>query len=337
MDSARSVYSKFLKAIPKTYAELRDFFEKERPDWLQTLMPRRINAPSVYWPQKVLAVATVHAAMHNQVASDVGRKSDPGFSAAEGQGAHLLKFEVPTYYVSEELIAAAARTDLPTDIFLDALPFPFPALVFMFPKGTIRHAVHGECPYLVVSRVERGQVFTIPLRDIRGVTTIDENAVMVSTYLPEENAWYYKTISVIGGETMKSAFERASKIPYLCGDRDEISSFDADFIDRLWLLGMTLVLIMASGESLLETGVRLKTVKPKKDSDKPVEYWSPNYLGRVYTAKAEAGDLGETDRHRRAHWRKGHLKSQAYGPRHSLRRIIWIQPYRTGERDEKVM
>src|SRR5271166_1172787 len=41
--------------------------------------------------------------MHNQVASDVGRKSDPGFSAAEGQGAHLLKFEVPTYYVSEEL------------------------------------------------------------------------------------------------------------------------------------------------------------------------------------------------------------------------------------------
>ena len=105
--------------------------------------------------------------MHNQVASDVGRKSDPGFSAAEGQGAHLLKFEVPTYYVSEELIAAAARTDLPTDIFLDALPFPFPALVFMFPKGTIRHAVHGECPYLVVSRVERGQVFTLPLRDIR--------------------------------------------------------------------------------------------------------------------------------------------------------------------------
>jgi len=46
MDSARSVYSKFLKAIPKTYAELRDFFEKERPDWLQTLMTRRINAPS---------------------------------------------------------------------------------------------------------------------------------------------------------------------------------------------------------------------------------------------------------------------------------------------------
>jgi len=156
---------------------------------------------------------------------------------------------------------------------------------------------------------------------------------MVSTYLPEENAWYYKTISVIGGETMKSAFERASEIPYLCGDRDEISSFDADFIDRLWVLGMTLVLIMASGESLLETGVRLKTVKPKKVLTNLWSIGRRNYLGRVYTAKAEAGDLGETDRHRRAHWRKGHFKSQAYGPRHWLRRIIWIQPYRTGEMD----
>jgi hypothetical protein len=116
--------------------------------------------------------------------------------------------------------AAAARTDLPTDIFLDALPFPFPALVFMFPKAQSAMLPTANVLYLVVSRVERGQVFTLPLRDIRGVTTIDENAVIVSTYLPEESAWYYKTISVIGGETMKSAFERASKIPYLCGDRD---------------------------------------------------------------------------------------------------------------------
>jgi hypothetical protein len=63
---------------------------------------------------------------------------------------------------------------------------------------------------------------TLPLRDIRGVTTIDENAVMVSTYLPEENAWYYKTISVIGGETMKSAFERASKIPLAIPPQDDL-------------------------------------------------------------------------------------------------------------------
>ena len=35
---------------------------------------------------------------------------DPGFSAAEGQGAHLLKFEVPTYYVSRPRLQTPART-----------------------------------------------------------------------------------------------------------------------------------------------------------------------------------------------------------------------------------
>ena len=91
---------------------------------------------------------------------------------------------------------------------------------------------------------------------------------------------------------------------------------------------------MASGEKLLERGVRLKTVKPKNRSVQPVEYWSPNYLGGVYQAKSEGGGV---DRHQRPHWRKGHLKSQPYGPKLSLRKIIWIQPYCTGNREEKIV
>jgi hypothetical protein len=43
---------------------------------------------------------------------------------------------VPTYYVSRELLAAAARTELPDDIVFEAIPFD--ALVFMVPKGTRR-------------------------------------------------------------------------------------------------------------------------------------------------------------------------------------------------------
>jgi hypothetical protein len=59
---------------------------------------------------------------------------------------------VPTFYLSKELLAAAARTDLPTDIFMDALPFPFPASVFMLPKATIRHPTESECPTLARTR-----------------------------------------------------------------------------------------------------------------------------------------------------------------------------------------
>jgi hypothetical protein len=230
-------------------------------------------------------------AISNQLMKDAGMKLDPTFGVVEGQTGHLLQFDVPTFYVSKELLAVAARTDLPTDIFMNALPFPFPALVFMLPKATIRHPTEGECPYIVVSRVQKGQIFSLPLKDISIATTTPENAIVVSTCLPDEFRCSRKTISVVGGETMKSAFERASEVPFeipgshLSNPEHTITTTDADFMDRLWLLGITLVLIMASGEKLLEPGVRLKTVKPKSQTDRPTEYWSPNYLGRVFRAE----------------------------------------------------
>src|ERR1700730_11389755 len=85
MHPGRRVLTKFAAQSPKTYPELRAFIEKERPDWLQALMPRRINAPSEYWPQKVLALATIQAALSNQVMQDAGLKPDATFVMVECQ------------------------------------------------------------------------------------------------------------------------------------------------------------------------------------------------------------------------------------------------------------
>jgi hypothetical protein len=53
---------------------------------------------------------------------------------------------VPIYYVSRELLAAALRTELPDDMVFEAIPFPFDALGFMLPKGTVRHPTENDCP-----------------------------------------------------------------------------------------------------------------------------------------------------------------------------------------------
>jgi hypothetical protein len=333
MDAGRRVVIKFAREQPKTYGELRAFVERERPDWIEALVPRRIDAPASYYPQKVLALATIQAALCNQLLQDAGLKPDATFAAVEGQTGQLLEFDVPTFYVFKELMGVALRTDLPGEILLDAVPVSFPAWVVMFPMGSIRHPSEGECPYRVVSRVAKNQVFRLPLKDVDFGTKAGESAIVVSTYLPDEFRCYDKSISLIEGETLKSAFERASKVGFeipeshLSEPEDTVSHTDADFMDRLWLLGITLVLLMASGENLLERGIRLKTVKARNRPDQAVEYWSPNYLGRVYRTHSERGD---SDNHVRPHWKKGHLKLQAYGPRFSLRRIIWVQPYRTG-------
>src|ERR1700675_977703 len=81
MHPGQRVLAKFAAQSLKTYPALRDFVEKERPDWLQALMPRRINAPSDYWPQKVLALATIQAAISNQLMKDAGLKLDLTFGA----------------------------------------------------------------------------------------------------------------------------------------------------------------------------------------------------------------------------------------------------------------
>jgi hypothetical protein len=62
------------------------------------------------------------------------------------------------------------------------------------------------------------------------------------------------------------------------------------------------VLIMASEETLVETGRRLKIVKPKNRSSSLIEYWSPNYLGRVYRSQSRDADA---ESRLRPHWRKG--------------------------------
>src|SRR5262249_15789220 len=80
----------------------------------------------------------------------------------------------------------AARTDLPGELLLDVVPFPFPALVFMLPKGTIRHPIGGDCPYVVVSRTEKGQVTSLPLKDIGDSCAAPKTAVTTSTYVAEE-------------------------------------------------------------------------------------------------------------------------------------------------------
>src|SRR5271165_6680799 len=51
-------------------------------------------------------------------------------------------------------------------------------------------------------------------------------------------------------------------------------------------------------------------------------------LPRVYQRIAGANEAN-AESHLATHWRKGHLKSQPYGPRQSLRKVIWIQPYTT--------
>ena len=181
------------------YAEVRAYLEKEHPDWLRALTPRHINAPADCWPQKVLTVSSVNAAMQNYVSIHEHQTGpNPALAVVHGQAALLLRYDVPTYYVSREILAAALRTELPDAVVFEAIPFPFDALVFMLPKGTVRHPTEGDCPFLVLSRTSKGQTLSLPIPELDFKVTADQNAVLVTTYMPEAplSTVYFKSVPV---------------------------------------------------------------------------------------------------------------------------------------------
>ncbi len=89
-----------------------------------------------------------------------------------GRAAILLRYDVPTYYVSRELLAAGLRTEPPDDM-VKAIPFSFDALVFMLPKATVRHAADGDCPFLVLARTTKGGALSLPTRELDFSVTND--------------------------------------------------------------------------------------------------------------------------------------------------------------------
>jgi hypothetical protein len=67
-----------------------------------------------------------------------------------------------------------------------------PALVFMLPRNSIRHPTEGEFPFIIVARYEKGQTGSLPLEGITISRQTAEDAISVSTYLPEVRLGYHK-------------------------------------------------------------------------------------------------------------------------------------------------
>ena len=80
MQPVNTLLLKYTQQNPRTYPQIKDFIEKQCPQWVTQLIPRRINAPSDYWPQKVLAVATIQGLLCNQLLQNAGHNLASGLS-----------------------------------------------------------------------------------------------------------------------------------------------------------------------------------------------------------------------------------------------------------------
>jgi hypothetical protein len=298
----------------ETYPEWLHYFEQTCPGRLRAFIPRLVESPRGYWPAKTFAVAAVSAQM--QLQQQPLPCSAPAFALVASTARH---YGVPTYYIAPELAEAALRTDLAPELQLADIHWPFPGIVLMLPCGCLRHPLEGDAPFIGLCRMPDP---AIP------ATIAFAPTITSVTMLPEARCcpMYHTTQNV-----NDLSYARSHDI-FSDGSFAEATDADREFSLSLWKLGLVLVSIMSARPDLVELGRLLKRVKAKERGEPPRESWTPSIVGRVFAPALAPSGNGLAGHHtaHRPHWVRGHVKSQAHGPGHSLRKIIWLQPYRTG-------
>ena len=104
---------------------------------------------------------------------------------------------------------------------------------------------------------------------------------------------------------------------------------DALGLDVLHYIFSTLLLMTARPDLVAMASLSRRV--PAKKGREVKEFWEPAIIGANYRTRREANPpQGGTHASPRFHWVKGFWKEQAYGPKFSLRREQWIEPYTRG-------
>jgi hypothetical protein len=305
-----------------SYQDTLRHFERTSPELLRLFMPsHHVEPPPGYWPAKLFAVGALCAAHIRQQLGEVG--SGPAFLLTANIARH---YGVPTYYIAPGLVESALRTDLVPELHLADLHWPFPALLLMLPRGSLCHPLEGDVPFIGLCRVP----------DQNLPATADYKPAITSvTLMPEAPAMpFYHSTQVIRDLTFSESQNMYMNGSFESPDKEHLTD-DIGLARKVWNLGLVLISIMTARPEYIEPGRLLKLAKPKRPGEPRREWWSPTYVGRVFThqARTRPAENSEGTLHgpHRAHWVRGHVKSQVHGPKHSLRKIIWIQPYHTGQ------
>src|SRR6516162_5794117 len=123
------------RAMNNTYSEIAAYYQSHDPGRLHGFMPEYpIEEPANYWPAKTFAVGAMMA-WENLKDDEVDNTHITYCHASM----LAMTYQTPTFFVASPLVAAALRTELPDDLDLSQLNWPFPIMVFMLPKDAVCH------------------------------------------------------------------------------------------------------------------------------------------------------------------------------------------------------
>ena len=337
-----------------SFKELYELYRKIAPKVVDLLEPRRYvleGASSQNYISPIKAVAgdilNTHLLAHDS--PEIMGAMSPGqfnnikhFYLAQ-QGA-WINCSSPIYYLAPDIGEALMDTDLPPELTLTDMLWPYPALRVFLPHGLL---TYGGCPvpFLDLAKWPTAGTYTASeplLDDLDRVyremgynppnelprITIDNPVITISW---NEAYSMDKVSSLPNFMTVTLKAEKISSI--LLGFKEDQVTPEAE---RMFNIAMNIILLLGwePEEISKETLLRKAQTSPKGEVTRTA-LWSPRFIGRPVFGAARKSSGISNGRQTFEQVRKAHWKRQVYGPGRTERKLIRVQLYRTKSREER--
>jgi hypothetical protein len=360
-----SHYPQVARRLQETVPTVNDRFWDEVKDELRDQWPnvhRVLLGTRLHLPEKRRADYPYyhHASLHDAVVIlTVLTRGQGRIPAASWEATHnafmvtnaWVALGMASLFVERELAQALLRTDLPEGFAPEDLKWRRRAFRLYLPHDLFRvegndGIVRPTCATVV--RISKGERITFdpgivrdiqamyrrvgrPLTDDPRFLLSEEDRVVITLQMrlepPLQGASDYYANCDLEGKTLAQLAQQKDVPPE---EEPNWTQSENDFMLNIKRFVFNAILLMGAMPEEYEPEKILRPLR-EKGRWKP-ELKEARFLGQERyrpTARPAGQGYEPTGRKLPGHWKAGHWKRQTYGPQSSLRKLLWIQPYRT--------
>ncbi len=290
------------------------------PDIWKLCNTKHIDAPGTYVGFKHVAVGCV-----SSLVGILTDPSDPVIGNSALAVGVLCQYDYPTYYVGRQMLESLMHTAPPKETTWNDVVWPFPAMVFMLPKGALIEEYTGdEINYIVVAHVEAlgpGCGTKLPGINIDFQRTQRDERVTVwyateNCTVLQDSTFPLSQPLAIDPVWLEQATQNSVK-------RQELrSDCPATFSSFITGLAANMLMVMQVHKETVEKGVRGKRLKSG------VHSYSPTWLGHKYvTPVVKTQVVVQGGRYTEIGWRSGSWIRYHVGEGRTQVVRKWVKPY----------
>lgn len=317
---------------------LIEYLQRLAPDVWAASYPRRIIPPVGYANPRYFS-AVIAGTVLCSVKKQLNQLPEMTGQCVSYQ---LIKYRVPTFFLSYDFVCAIAATDPPEDMNLVDVKFPLDAMLFVLPDLFVKQYASVYSPFIAIAKAEKGiypsELLQNRLPRLKNSYGIDNQQNRVTMHyvvfpgnkdaLPCEYTGAYnldKPISTIHDAQFVDSTKHEEEVFNIFPVKENMVEDEKVFNQRMNFLAIKLLLSLDATSEYIEYGTLLRKQKFKHNVIKD-ELWGPNIIGRTYRIRQPDHFSVGTHASPRTHWRRGFWRRQKYGTALSKMKLIWIEP-----------